>query len=647
MGVQAGVVHGDVNNYMAPPDATPEEKFETGMRLLDSGARERAWHLINDAVVAGYSTNRVCFYWLLALLSGRTQDELPDEEIASLRDSARRLPLTQDDSWAEGVRVIRRLLDFDEGPDTDVPVLIMEFDRLRPIQRALILRHLEMVLKGQLKEQMWMRSLDRACEGQLADGRKDRVWKFFQPTPAGPRVRQADPPAIAVGTWAQALTGTLLWLAATAFLGYLLARGGLLIPLFALLLAGGVGGYLAAGNGIEWRFRSQRRRAKDAEHAMGPPPKTTAPPGGFARSVDHRFDHYFALYVPHGMERDAWFAQTAGIRKRLRDEIVEAYREKRTPAKTINWLIRDRASQVRTRWANGTLWDYRVELATPPRTKAAALLGALLYVAAEIWAERAVLGIDLLGAILTTLLIVAGSWLAIRAWPVIALEYRRYTADKAEAQNRLDESEIAFARWKERLSDRPQDREMAEWLDHDRQMLLNEALQHYRLSMRNVIAHAFLEAPAGSADRARVRGGPWRYKRYHLLVFVLTNDGVRQLAVTLDFANATFHDRHRLNYRFEAVASVRVRHRDDDERTFELTLMDGQKIDVQMLEAATEELQEGEAPGSVSTVTLDAAGLHHTLHVLEGIAAEGRAWLSRDRRRGDPLAGTENTRSQR
>jgi hypothetical protein len=46
-----------------------------------------------------------------------------------------------------------------------------------------------------------------------------------------------------------------------------------------------------------------------------------------------------------------------------------------------------------------------------------------------------------------------------------------------------------------------------------------------------------------------------------------------------------------------------------------------------------EELQQGENPGVVSEVTLDAAGLHHTLHVLEGIAAEGKEWIKHERRR--------------
>jgi hypothetical protein len=74
--IQAGIVHGDVYYYTTPPDPTPREKFKAGMRYLEGLMPGQAWQLINDAVISGYRTNQVCFYWLLALLSGRTRHEL-------------------------------------------------------------------------------------------------------------------------------------------------------------------------------------------------------------------------------------------------------------------------------------------------------------------------------------------------------------------------------------------------------------------------------------------------------------------------------------------------------------------------------------------------------------------------------------------
>ncbi|MEO3858444.1 hypothetical protein [Acrocarpospora sp. B8E8] len=633
IGVQAGIVHGDVY-YQAPPDSSPQEKFETGVRYLEGSMPRPAWQLINDAALSGYRTNQVCFYWLLALLSGRTRHELSVEETALLRDSDRLLPLIGSDAWAEGVQTIRRLLDSAEKPDTDIRILIKEFDELGSVLRANILRHLELFLDGPLNDQMWHRALQRAATEQMADNREDRVWKFFQPKPDRPRVRQPEPVMIAGSTWVQAVMGTVVLIAAMAHLGYLLAQGEQVSALLAYLLSVG-GGYFGARDGVEWRFCSWRRRAKDEKYVIAMHRRTNAPTGGFAKKVDQRFDYYFAKYVPRGTDREIWLGRTAGIRRSIRDEVVEAYRERRIGVERINWLIRYRVGEVRTRWENGTLWSYREELDTPLPVKTTAVLGTLACTAGGIWAASSAVQVSPMSAVESVILVVAAGWIAARAWLRIILERRRYAADVSEFEKLSDDSEAAFVRWQERLADKPEDREMAAWLDCDRKVLLNEVLQHYRLIMSNVLAHAFIEAPSGSTARARLRGGPWRYKKYQLLVFLLTADGVRQFTVTLDFEQGTFHDQHRMNYRYEAVAAVRVRHTDNGERTFELALVDGQKVSVRVIEPGMEELQQGENPGSVSEATLDAAGLHHTLHVLEGIAAEGKEWITKDRRRGE------------
>jgi len=228
-----------------------------------------------------------------------------------------------------------------------------------------------------------------------------------------------------------------------------------------------------------------------------------------------------------------------------------------------------------------------------------------------------------------------GGWIAARARLHIFLVRRRAAADEFENKQAFKNDSEALARWQEKLKDKPGDAEMAAWLDCDRKVLLNEALQHYRLTMSNVIAYAFIEAPDGSAGRARMKGGPWRYKKYRLLVFLLTADGVRQVIVRLDFATGAFHDRHRVNYRYEAVAAVRVHQADDHARTFELALVNGQEIKAQVTGPEMDEFEQDEDPEDVSEVTLDSAGLHHTLHVLEGIAAEGKEWITHEKRRGE------------
>lgn len=46
VGMQAGVVHGDVAIYSTPPGTSPMERFEIGVRMLDGGQSSRARELI-------------------------------------------------------------------------------------------------------------------------------------------------------------------------------------------------------------------------------------------------------------------------------------------------------------------------------------------------------------------------------------------------------------------------------------------------------------------------------------------------------------------------------------------------------------------------------------------------------------------------
>jgi hypothetical protein len=637
VGVQATVVHGDVNTHIVPPGASARERFEIGVHFLDSEAPGRAWELIGRAVADGYRTDRARFYWLLALVSGRTRNEFSADEASLLRNRRPHLRLDGGNTWANGVEVVHRLLDSAEHPQTDVRVLLKELDDIGGTQSRLILKHLEMFLKGPLRDAMWTRVLERAKAEQMARNRGSRVWKFFQATPSPPRLRPVEPRAIFPMTWAQALGGATVLAAAALHIGYVLARTGRFSMLVVYVISI-VAGYFGARDGVEWRAREERLRAKEAEFTTPRRSRTGARPDGFAKKVDREFDRYFAKYVPEGVDRQVWRAQTAGIRNRMRDEVVDGFRETRVTVEQITWLIRHRAGDIKTRWKNGTLWNHQVDLRTPWKAKAKAVLGIAVLVCGGSWAVTGAMLAGPPGAAVSTALLLAGGWLAVRGWFHIRLEERRHTDETSESRETLARDQKAFERWRDKLADRPKDWEMAVWLDCDRKVLLDRALRHYRLSMSDVRAYAFIEAPAPSTGRARLKGGPWRYLKYRLRVFVLTADGVRQLEASLDFETGVSEERQRTNFRYEAVAAVRVRH-GDDERTFELALVDGQKIELQVVgPEMVEELQPGEDPDEVSAVTLDAAGLRHTLHVLEGIAAEGKRWFGREDRRGRPPA---------
>jgi hypothetical protein len=182
------------------------------------------------------------------------------------------------------------------------------------------------------------------------------VWAYFQPDPAAPRTRPPAADGTTADYWVAAVTWTALRAIAGGYRGWLVLALARPVPIlaYATMLAAG---YLAVSHGLEWRYRSDRLKARDRDWDQNE--GAQAPERGFANSVDHAFSHYFAIYVPHGIEREVWLAETAGIRTGLRNEIVEIYRESRTPADAIRWLIRYLVVDISKRWEAGTLWDYR------------------------------------------------------------------------------------------------------------------------------------------------------------------------------------------------------------------------------------------------------------------------------------------------
>ncbi|MEU0150428.1 hypothetical protein [Micromonospora fulviviridis] len=422
-------------------------------------------------------------------------------------------------------------------------------------------------------------------------------------------------------------------LAAFKIAALLVDHGGLFPILGFVGCVAGLGSFGIGG--ADRHFRSRRMRAKDAELLPPRQRRGEAPEGGFARKVDRQFTRYFGRYLPMGTDRSHWLSQTAGIRRHLRDELVELYREERIDAERIAWLVRFLVSDVRQRWASDTLTAYRQELRLPTRARVLILAGLAGLVAGSFWlAPAAVLAAPLAGSA-WLLLAVVSAVLAVRSAFRIVAERRRVAADEAERAEQLAARQEAFDRWQRKLADKPSDPEMAAWLECDRKVLVDLAMRRYRLRPSQVIAHAFIEAPATSYKRARYPGGPWRYSRYRLLLFLLTDDGVRQVNIDLDFQASTIRTTQRLNYRFDAVAAVRIDGIAEQQQTFELTLFNGEPISVQVAESNAEGIQPDEDPSMLAALSLDASGLVHTLHVLEGIAAEGKEWVRHRRQRAD------------
>jgi hypothetical protein len=629
------IVEGDVRLTVFPGDSA-EDKYRIGLNNLNSGRATKARELIWDAMTGGYKTSEARFHWLVAMLSGRTLRQFSHEELNQLNMTRSQSPHDAGDPWSEGTCIVFRLLESagvlkNEAPRSDISTIVDEFERLGMRQRALLLPHLELFLEGPLKDDMWRRERASAEAGQEGGDRKNRAWKFFQPVPISPRVRSVRPPSTTPARRLAARASTVIFAVVAGYFGWELLRHGAVLGVlsYAVCL---VGGAIAAVNGLELRFLAERRRMKDRQLQAPGPAASRSPGEGFAGKVDALFRRYSPKYLPDKAERDAWEAATAGILSFDRDEIVEVYRESRIPAERVAWLIRYRIRQSRDRWRDGTLYGYRNQLLPGPGTIRKSRTGTAIAIVGGVVAIAVLRTSPLTDAVSVIAGVLSGvpAW---RNWLRIVLEDRRHAADTAETAQRKAEIEAEFARWTDRLKDRPSDAEMEAWLDHDRTVLLARAMDHYKLARSQVITYAFLEEPGSGAKHARLPNGPMRYSRYKLIVFVLTSDGVRQMSADLGFVAVTLRLGDRISYRYDAVASAHVSltrsgpPRPRIQQRFTLTLVNGDPISVIVTNLDLEDLQQGEDEYSLSEVTLDAASMTNTLHVLEGIAAEGKGWF--------------------
>jgi hypothetical protein len=144
---------------------------------------------------------------------------------------------------------------------------------------------------------------------------------------------------------------------------------------------------------------------------------------------------------------------------------------------------------------------------------------------------------------------------------------------------------------------------------------------------------------------------------------LLTEAGVRQVSMHLDFLDGTVSNQRRNSFRYDTISSSRVEevgirfdkgHRsvvpiddraDDNSpskdvdslllsQAFRLSFMDGKHIDV-----VVENYDHGfldrirENADSLFELALDSSGVRDAWRVLDSVAAEGREWLHEERRR--------------
>lgn len=628
VGAQArDITDSTVNVNVGQTELPPPEKYRIGVNYLHRGIPTKARELINEAIIYGYDNDKVRFHWILAMLSGQSYRELSTGELAQLRNIRETATTDGDDKWERGLHTLCGLLDYLADPQGDPGPILTKLLELEDDQRTAILKHLDLVLTGTIKDKLWLDTRDRANKARTSNERTKRAWTYFHPNPAGPRARKPKPVSITIRDQVVARASSFLFTASLGYLGWLVMQTAAPLPILAYFLAL-ITGYLGARSGVEWCHRWERLQVKEREFS-GLRRTTRSPEDGFTNRMDSWFDHYSNKYLPKEGNRQTYLADTEGIRRTLRDEVVEIYREERVKDKAVTWLVRHLISEVRNRWENGTLWEYRSTYRTDPATKLQCCLGLAVMFLASIYVINAVIRIEPVATVIATLLVLVTGRSGAAAWLRIILERRRYKEEDFEYEQRLQARKAAHKRWEKKLENRPQENEMEDWLNADKTILLDMAMRQYKLTWRDIIAHTFLQTPAKQCARKRIKPGPWRYSRYELHLFLITADGVRWVSTELDFQEATFHDEERLNFRFDAVASVNVTETEKLHHMLELNLVDGSTMTASVQHSSLEDLESDEDPEKFSQITLESAGFPHTLHILEGIAAEGKEWLSR------------------
>jgi hypothetical protein len=275
VGGMFGVLNGDVHIYDVAEGATGEQRFATALNLLAGHMPRRAEELIAKAVEQGYTSNRVAYYWALAVLSDRTFDHLDQDEFSALRQLSEIVDPELQDEWLAGVNVITRLINRlirqqQTGlvDDEELDGTIQDYESLPKGRREEFDRHLDQLKAGAIQDRLDTKYADEVRRLRLDGDRARRAYKFFLPVPRKPvAYTLAEPQSSVVSTRVAQVGGVAAAAAQFIVVSSILLRN----PVLALLCAVGVagGGYLLATGGREYLV--DRGLAAAADRRYGRP----------------------------------------------------------------------------------------------------------------------------------------------------------------------------------------------------------------------------------------------------------------------------------------------------------------------------------------------------------------------------------------
>ncbi|MFJ9391477.1 hypothetical protein ACIRON_21805 [Nocardioides sp. NPDC101246] len=647
---QAQEIHQN-HYYSSSPDDAPEERYKIGIRYLDSGSPRRAEELINEAINRGYDHAEVRFHWVLAMFSKRSFRDLNKVDRDQLQVAIGTFAtIAGHDRYARALEPLGALIGhLLSGADGDAGAVEKQILGLDPDLFDKITHHLEWVLSGVAKQQLWKRTLERAKMTQFANDRSGRVWSYFEPDPTRPRLgalpKAHDPPE----GHPSEVAGVGVFLIASLLLGWLALTSGnaVAVVAFPVLVAASV---VAGRDAYKWCYRTDRVALTERRHyGNGLPIGRPADEKGFVATLRRSFEYNFAKYRPADKTAQEWLEETTGVRERLCGELAETYREQRTSVVRIRWLVRYHAIEAKESYRAGTFYDFganshidwRAVVRFVGSVAAAVLAGVLLFRASNIGAQLVLLVAALTGSL------------------AVVVGYRLYRArrdlheDAEDAEEQFDRRKQAFEHWKQRLADWcPAEDEMETWLLSDITVLIDKALSEATMDWSDVISHAVIREPAPGSVRQREQGGPWRYSKYRLHIFLVTVDGVRNVVAELDFKKGIIGEQSRRNFQLDNITAIEVTEEVGGGRVLGVMLNNGEPSEIRVVDGTvppkpvrsetlddpyaddertetTTSAEEDPESSELVRLNLDATGFDHALRLLEGIGADGKGWIER------------------
>jgi hypothetical protein len=655
VGAQIGTLHGNAYVYQTAPTATPEHRFRVAVNYLQGGspgeARRRILEVVHEHRL---SSAEVAYFWALSVLSGRSLVGLGDQDMEHLEQAFAMADRHPSGQWWRATMTLRSLVSalLEIGPGSPPDALdhaLRDYSVLDYTYRQDIERHLSLILSGVAQDYIESLNAPQIRAERVGGDRTVRVPKFFEADPAEPIVKAARPTSVE-STWLPLIGGGVLGLFGAVLLAAAVGESSVVAAIGVfLLLAGGT--YAVIRHGLERAFLNRWRAAKEAEFTTGTRVPFTGPGGNslrrdFGETVTAYVNAAFAEQQPPDQPaRDAFWRDTHGLRTALHGDLIDLYGHRGVRAEAVRWLVYHHADRIGRSWRDGTLDDFR------RKHRTAALPPAFLGGLAALAVAGAVVLATMSGTTACMLVVAApmlffGGRFAQQGGVALYGERRQIAMDNAEFVERWNGEHEAHRRWVAWLADRPTDVEMGRWLSLDLAFFKREVMGEYRLTNRDLLVHLALTEAAPGSSRARDVGGPFRHSAYTVLLFLLTEGGVRQVRVRLDTVTGNFSAERRTTFRYDAIGSVQVteagvRHDDGQlgqkivtRQVFQLALVNGQSIRVLLDDFADESIDYlWENPEKLAELALDAAGVTSALRVLEAIAADGREWIALERQR--------------